>query len=433
MRRIFLLFLLVLAGCGHREMPLADSELGSIYPNDILPYISSGIKSYPEFEKQVFREIHNAILIQSEATITAEHPSVSVPLEAWENSQYVDAYLTTHVLDSLMQDSILYAIYNKLGKQVGMDHILITFKGAQSSRSERPKAAAKALADSLYELITQHKLDFKTAVRRYSEEPIIRSRKGDMGYLDYGIMDPKVTEVAWAPRCPRYPPPIESSFGYHLVRVKGSRIIPLPSFTAMKPKIRGMIKSGNLPETKRAYEALERRLRRRYQLIFNDMVIDSLFDLLRERHLKAETFRFRFMDEDLFSLPVFTLEGETYTLGQFISLSQAIDERILDANLTFRYSLHRTLEEAVYRYLAARSAREEKLLDTEHFRQEKGKKEREFLVQAILRDRIHKEEGSTRNVLINRLALKYKLNIHEENIRSLFAQLQRKDPIQKGF
>ena len=101
-------------------------------------------------------------------------------------------------------------------------HVLIAFKGAYMANQEitRTRAEAKALADSLKQLVGSSSDMMEVLAREYSDDPSADENKGDLGWFADGsmvfpfnnaVLTHKVGETTV----------IESQFGFHVIKVTG--------------------------------------------------------------------------------------------------------------------------------------------------------------------------------------------------------------------
>ena len=67
-------------------------------------------------------------------------------------------------------------------------HILIAFQGAERSNATRSGQDAKALADSLFEVIKADKTTFETISTEYNDDVVAAGKGGDLGYFSQGQM-----------------------------------------------------------------------------------------------------------------------------------------------------------------------------------------------------------------------------------------------------
>jgi peptidyl-prolyl cis-trans isomerase SurA len=99
--------------------------------------------------------------------------------------------------------------------------------------------AARVLADSVYQLVSDAPDDFPLLARRFSDDPGSKEQGGDLGYFRRGLMVPEFDAVAFRMRPGQISPPVRTPFGYHIIKVErvepaeiqASHILIAPEFT----------------------------------------------------------------------------------------------------------------------------------------------------------------------------------------------------------
>ncbi len=84
--------------------------------------------------------------------------------------------------------------------------------------SEEDKALAKTRIDSIYNYITENKIDFAEAARELSEGPSA-DKGGDLGYFTKERMVPEFSEAAFNLEIGKISEPVLSQFGWHIIKV----------------------------------------------------------------------------------------------------------------------------------------------------------------------------------------------------------------------
>lgn len=103
--------------------------------------------------------------------------------------------------------------------QLAAKHILISFEGAERSGSDqtRSKKEALALAIKVRKLVDEPDADWNALARQYTDEPGAQNG-GDLGVFGPGQMVPAFERAAFALELGEVSAPIESPFGYHIIR-----------------------------------------------------------------------------------------------------------------------------------------------------------------------------------------------------------------------
>ncbi|MBC7532325.1 MAG: SurA N-terminal domain-containing protein [Oligoflexus sp.] len=106
--------------------------------------------------------------------------------------------------------------------QVKARHILISFKGSRSASAEgaaRSKEDAKALATKIAGEVKKPGADFAALASKYTDEASGKAKGGDLGFFKKEQMVKEFADVAFAMKAGQISNPVESPFGYHIIRV----------------------------------------------------------------------------------------------------------------------------------------------------------------------------------------------------------------------
>ncbi len=145
-------------------------------------------------------------------------------------------------------------------------HILIP---AAASASAEDKAKAKAQAEDLLKQIKSSPGKFAELAARFSKDPGSAEKGGDLGFFGRGLMAKPFDTAVFALKVGELAGPVETQYGYHIIRldkVKPSQTTP---FEAVKQQIVDEVRK---PKLGKAYaEAAES---------FNDLVYEQ-FDSLQ--------------------------------------------------------------------------------------------------------------------------------------------------------
>ena len=96
-------------------------------------------------------------------------------------------------------------------------HILISYKGASRATVARSKEEARKLAESVREMALKPGADFAALVQKYSDAPD-KSRGGDVGVFDRGLMIAAFENAAFALKVGEISPMVETRYGFHILQ-----------------------------------------------------------------------------------------------------------------------------------------------------------------------------------------------------------------------
>lgn len=102
-------------------------------------------------------------------------------------------------------------------------HILIAYAGAARADEKvtRTSIGAKALADSIYEVLKSGKGNFEDLVSQFSDGPS-KSKQGDLDWFKDGAMVPEFNQACLDGNVGDYKL-VETSFGYHIIKITGKK------------------------------------------------------------------------------------------------------------------------------------------------------------------------------------------------------------------
>lgn len=95
-------------------------------------------------------------------------------------------------------------------------HILIT---PDAGGGAEAKQKAKARADELYAQLKKNPKDFAALAKQHSQDPGSAANGGDLGFFERGAMVKAFDEAVFSMKAGEISPPVESEFGYHIIRL----------------------------------------------------------------------------------------------------------------------------------------------------------------------------------------------------------------------
>ena len=204
------------------DMGLADTEIGSDFGT-----LPAGIKRrvLAEFliENQLFAEA-------AEAQKLAVPPPKQANPQYWQRRALRDAYFETSIISGV-SDGQVRAFY---------DEHVSSKQAEQEVRARHILVASKDKARELFEKIA-HGSDFATLAKQNSIDPGSKEQGGDLGYFGRGQMVPQFEEAAFKLQPGEVSQPFETQFGWHIIQVDGRRDRQVPTFEAIKDRVRAAV------------------------------------------------------------------------------------------------------------------------------------------------------------------------------------------------
>src|SRR5262249_9746281 len=111
-------------------------------------------------------------------------------------------------------------------------HILIA---APATASAEDKAKAKALAEDVLKQVKAAPSKFGELARKHSQDPGSAEKGGDLGSFGRGLMVKPFDDALFAMKAGEITGPVETQYGYHIIRldgIKGGQVTPFEKVKA---------------------------------------------------------------------------------------------------------------------------------------------------------------------------------------------------------
>jgi len=145
-------------------------------------------------------------------------------------------------------------------------HILIP---AAASATPEEKAKAKAQADDLFKQVKANPKIFGELAAKFSKDPGSAEKGGDLGFFGRGLMVKPFDEAAFSMKVGDIAGPVETQYGYHVIRLDAIKATQTTPLEAVKAQIEAELRK---PKVTRAFaEAADN---------FNNLVYEQ-FDSLK--------------------------------------------------------------------------------------------------------------------------------------------------------
>ncbi len=139
-----------------------------------------------------------------------------------------------------VKDEDLQAAYQKeisnLAEQRRAAHILIEVSDTLNEEQ------AKAKIEEIQQRLAKGE-DFAALAKEFSQDPGSASKGGDLGYAGKGVYDPAFEEALYALNKDQVSAPVQSSYGWHLIKLLGVEAPSVPTFASLKGKLTNDLKS----------------------------------------------------------------------------------------------------------------------------------------------------------------------------------------------
>ncbi len=131
-----------------------------------------------------------------------------------EYAKFRNELAAPYLRDKAVEDALLKEAYSHMKKDVKVSHIMIPI-----NRSQPNDVRAKARIDSIRNAITSGMISFEDAAARYSIDKPTAANGGLMGWLPVGRFPWAFEKAAYDTPVGSVSRPVDSGFGYHLIKV----------------------------------------------------------------------------------------------------------------------------------------------------------------------------------------------------------------------
>lgn len=243
MKYVALMIFLTLTGCSNDDY-LAKAGDQKISKQDFAAYMQmKGIK-----------EDRNGMILKDLATRMALAESIAdedlldgAAIEASVAdyrrnlliNQYFDKFMAIRVTDDAVKNYFAANAAEFEEERVRIAHILIR---TNSAMTEEEKQQAKTRIYDIYSRL-QAAGDFSDLATNHSSDTISAKKGGDLGWLKRGSVSPLFSQTAFGLKEGAYSEPIQTEFGFHILKsIEAPKIIK-KSFDEVKGEIRHTLKS----------------------------------------------------------------------------------------------------------------------------------------------------------------------------------------------
>lgn len=195
-------------------------------------------------------------------------------------------YFERVIVDKMISEKQLRDNFERQKEEVKAQHILISYKGARASRAKRSKEEALKLAKKIAKKAKEGKVSFNYLAEKYSDDPSAKSNKGDLGYFTWGQMVGPFQEAAFSMKPGEISDPIETPYGYHIIKVIDRRKNPFfneDNFEEQKLDIKRNLYFAKQDSGRKLWEEHKKVLNKKYNAKILDDNIAKVVKLAKEK------------------------------------------------------------------------------------------------------------------------------------------------------
>ncbi len=230
----------VLAKVRGKTVTRADLEtIIGFYPENQQAYI----RNSPEGRDAVLKNLLTIMVISDVARKKGyeQRKQIKKKLRIIKDEFLTKTYIEKEILDKVKLSNEEVEAYYKshpavFEKPEGIRarHILIAVR---QGASDQDRKAAKKKAEDLLERIRKGE-DFAKLAGEYSDDPGSKEKGGDLGFFTRNTMIPEFDKAAFALEAGGVSGPVETAFGYHIIKVEEKKKAFLPAYETIKEEVK---------------------------------------------------------------------------------------------------------------------------------------------------------------------------------------------------
>jgi peptidyl-prolyl cis-trans isomerase C len=229
-----------LAKIGKKTITSADLEMIiSFYPENQ----QTLIRNSPENREAFIKDLVTIMVVSNVAKKKGYEKNRAIRKQAqiMKDQLLAHAYLSKEIIEKVtVSDKEAEDYYGKNKKvfekpeRVRARHILILVK---QGAGDDEKKAAKKKAEGLLDRVRKGE-DFAKLAGEFSDDPGSKQKGGDLGFFQRNSMIPEFDKAAFALEPGGISGIVETSFGYHIIKVEEKKKAEIPPYETIKEEVR---------------------------------------------------------------------------------------------------------------------------------------------------------------------------------------------------
>jgi peptidyl-prolyl cis-trans isomerase C len=243
MRYILILLLaLGISGCGQKGEKLATVDGRAVTQSEFDAYLKfKRINAADEHRRAGLLDQYlerTALAAAIEKAAVLDKQAIEAELSEFRKQMLISRYFEVYLKDKVGEDAVRNYYNTHAGdyeeNQVHVAHILVR---TNPKMTETERKAKLTTAQEAYAKVRKGD-DFAKIAEQYSEDKISAKKGGDLGWIKEGSIDRTFSKTAFELEAGSVSEPIETPFGYHVLKVLEAPRVIKKSFEAAAGDIR---------------------------------------------------------------------------------------------------------------------------------------------------------------------------------------------------
>ncbi|MEN8141725.1 MAG: peptidylprolyl isomerase [Thermodesulfobacteriota bacterium] len=231
------------------------------------PQLRMMLDSQPQLRTGMLQKWAEFSILAQEATASglAKDEGVKQKINELRNRILVEEFITRNTGKTKVSDKMVKSYYKEHkaefshGEEISAQHILIRL---EEGADEKAKKAAMAKIKTIQAKLKKGK-DFGELAKEYSDDPGSKPNGGALGSFGHGTMVPEFEKVAFATKVGEISAPVQTKFGYHLIKVNEVKKAGTTALAEVQEQIKATISQQKQQEE---VEGIISRLKKKYPI-----------------------------------------------------------------------------------------------------------------------------------------------------------------------
>ena len=400
---------------------LAKYNGGQLTQSELIARISKN-----KFDKvSVSKSFINTIQEYANKKIVFDHSDkliddkgVNNEIQRIANDQKLKQVLDNLLKNYTINDSIIDFIYSSELTKYTIQDIVITHRLSYSQHKDRSPKEAYEIAKHIRGRIETKQISFDEAVSIYAEHPSVELRKGIMGPLPYGKLPKEFNDLIWQSSPGDIVGTIETKIVYHVFKTLKKENEDASQIKNRKKAIKNEIKGGRYGYLD---EYTDTQADKWFRLFGGEIYIENIDTLwqiadnigLFEIPNGVSILR---LNETGYTKPVAKINNQILNVDWFIKKAEE-HGTFKKSRFVKGYFLYNTLKDLLHRHSSIMWFDKSNTIFNHQITDQSIKiKQENYLFETFMKQEMKKDSTLTNSVILNRLAIKYDLEINNDVI-----------------
>ena len=324
-----------------------------------------------------------------------------------QNDRIIRFVMDHYIVPPLLSDSIIHKINKDTERRVHVREIRIKHKFSAVNPMDRSPQEAKKIADRIKHRLNREDINFDEAVSIYTDDQNMEFRKGSLGEISYGHISKEYSDSVWANSMNTIVGPIETKYGFHIIKVGKSDILKVRK----KRNIAQEIKKGKYRILENQMDYFSEELFLQYNVKIDTNAIEQLWgEVTKNYDVLKKAISLDELNTIPFETPLAYIKNKPLKLEWFAK-NYSAQPGITASRFKIPFSLLVTLRDILNRYLTEKWIWNTTKIDASMLHDRLTLDYKKQLYQYYLHLLMEKNSGLTEAIILNRIFMENSNNV----------------------